>query len=242
MEIKGKVHCLFEQSGAFKREFVKLGFNAADYDLKNDFGETDFIVDLFEAIDNFYNGKPCIFDHFTLDDLSIAFFPCIYFNQNNFLFFTGYHNVYRNKTKKQICDIIIDRGRNRQFYYEILLKFFTMFDKNGLRLIVENPWVSPHFLQNNFPYKPSLIDRNRQLRGDTFKKPTQYWFINCKPRFGSSYTKPEIKMNIDHIPGKGGSGGTVERSMISSSYARNFICDFILGKELEYSEKTLFDF
>ena len=32
-----------------------------------------------------------------------------------------------------------------------------------------------------------------------------------------------------------------ERSMISPDYARNFICDFILGKEQEYSQRSLFE-
>ncbi len=45
-----KVHCLFEQSGTFKNEFKKLGYEAYDYDLLNDFGETDFQVDLFAEI------------------------------------------------------------------------------------------------------------------------------------------------------------------------------------------------
>ena len=40
MEIKGKVHCFFEQSGTFKREFIKLGIPAEDYDIQNNFGET----------------------------------------------------------------------------------------------------------------------------------------------------------------------------------------------------------
>ena len=40
-------HCLFEQSGTFKNEFKKLGFKAFDYDILNDFGETDFKIDLF---------------------------------------------------------------------------------------------------------------------------------------------------------------------------------------------------
>ena len=31
MEIKGKVHCFFEQSGTFKNEFIKLGIPAEDY-------------------------------------------------------------------------------------------------------------------------------------------------------------------------------------------------------------------
>lgn len=49
MNIK-KVHCLFEQSGTFKNEFKKLGIHAEDYDILNDFGETDHIIDLFKEI------------------------------------------------------------------------------------------------------------------------------------------------------------------------------------------------
>lgn len=45
-----KVHCLFEQSGTFKNEFRKLGIKAEDYDILNDFGQTDHIVDLFAEI------------------------------------------------------------------------------------------------------------------------------------------------------------------------------------------------
>ena len=29
MEIKGKVHCFFEQSGTFKNEFIKLGISGS---------------------------------------------------------------------------------------------------------------------------------------------------------------------------------------------------------------------
>ena len=43
-------HCLFEQSGTFKNEFKKLGYAAYDYDIQNEFGETDFVVDLFGEI------------------------------------------------------------------------------------------------------------------------------------------------------------------------------------------------
>lgn len=45
-----KVHCLFEQSGTFKNEFKKLGYDAEDYDIQNEFGETDNICDLFAEI------------------------------------------------------------------------------------------------------------------------------------------------------------------------------------------------
>lgn len=45
-----KAHCLFEQSGTFKNEFIKLGVPAEDYDIQNEFGQTDHIVDLFAEI------------------------------------------------------------------------------------------------------------------------------------------------------------------------------------------------
>ena len=63
MEIKGKVHCFFEQSGTFKNEFIKLGIPAKDYDIQNNFGETDHTDDLFKAIEDAYDGKPSLFDN-----------------------------------------------------------------------------------------------------------------------------------------------------------------------------------
>ena len=63
MEIKGKVHCMFEQSGTFKNEFKKLGYEAYDYDIQNNFGETDHVIDLFQNIDDAYDEKPSIFDN-----------------------------------------------------------------------------------------------------------------------------------------------------------------------------------
>lgn len=43
-------YCLFEQSGTFKKQFQNLGFHSEDFDIRNDFGETDNIVDLFREI------------------------------------------------------------------------------------------------------------------------------------------------------------------------------------------------
>lgn len=54
MEIKGKVHCFFEQSGTFKNEFIKLGIPAEDYDIQDNFGQTDHVIDLFEQIELAY--------------------------------------------------------------------------------------------------------------------------------------------------------------------------------------------
>ena len=56
MEIRGVVHCFFEQSGTFKNEFKKLGIPAFDYDLQDNFGETDHNIDLFHEIEEAYGG------------------------------------------------------------------------------------------------------------------------------------------------------------------------------------------
>lgn len=51
-----KAHCLFEQSGTFKNEFKKLGVDAYDYDILNEYGQTDFQIDLFREIEQGFSG------------------------------------------------------------------------------------------------------------------------------------------------------------------------------------------
>ena len=72
MTIKGKVHCFFEQSGTFKNEFIKLGIPAEDYDIQNNFGQTDHVVDLFKHIEDAYDGKPSLFDATLFEHLLYA--------------------------------------------------------------------------------------------------------------------------------------------------------------------------
>lgn len=241
MEIKGKVHCFFEQSGTFKNEFIKLGIPAEDYDIQNNFGQTDHTDDLFAAIEDAYEGKPSLFDRITSDDLIMAFFPCIYFCENNQLYFTGNHHNLSKLSAKAKADIILERSRNRQYLYELCLKLFATCDSRGLRLVVENPFATQHYLIENFPYKAAIIDKNRTLRGDYFNKPTQYWFVGCEPTHGKSYQQPKEHKNIRNSK-SGIKGGICSeaRSMISPDYARNFICDFILGKEQQHTLRTLF--
>lgn len=75
MEITGKVHCFFEQSGTFKREFLKLGIPAFDYDIQNNFGETDYQEDLFKAIEDAYDGRPSLFDKIEGGGFDTSFLP-----------------------------------------------------------------------------------------------------------------------------------------------------------------------
>lgn len=97
------------------------------------------------------------------------------------------------------------------------------------------------FLKSGFLLPPAVIDNNRTLRGDYFVKPTAYWFINCEPTNGKSFQKPkEIKRLMWEQPSRQAGVCSEERSMISPEYARNFICDFILGKQQQNTMLCLF--
>lgn len=241
MEIKGKVHCMFEQSGTFKNEFKKLGYEAYDYDIQNNFGETDYVSDLFNEIEKSYDGGHSVFDNITSDDLILAFFPCIYFESlqmtyyqldcvnTNFLPMTG-------RIEKAI-----ERLQSRTYLHTLLYKLLWVAYKKGFRLIIENPATMPHYLigTQNFP-KPTFIDNNRMERGDYFKKPTAYWFINCERTFGKTIQNDKKQKIINKCrQGKKAGICSEERSMISPDYARNFICDFILGKKQDIGQLQL---
>ena len=229
MEIKGKVHCFFEQSGTFKNEFIKLGIEAEDYDIQNNFGETDHVIDLFNEIEQGYEGKPSIFDNITQDDLIVAFFPCIYFETMQMPYYqlTAKNNAHK-KMSERITDAII-RLKQRTYFHTLLYKLVYIAYSKDIRLIIENPYTQPNYLigTQNFP-NPSVIDKNRMLRGDYFKKPTAYWYVNCEPTYGESYQNDKEQKIIRLCKSAPKAGLCSEdRSMISPDYARNFICDFI---------------
>lgn len=78
--------------------------------------------------------------------------------------------------------------------------------------------------------------------GTFFKKPTAFWYFNCEPTVGYSYEVPKEKKTIRTTKGSSQAGLCGEdRSLISPVYARNFICDFILGKQQEHSQLQLFE-
>ena len=244
MEIRGKVHLMFEQSGVFKNEFKKLGYEAYDYDIQNNHGETDYQIDLFKEIEDAYDGKQSLFDSIRGGqdgDLIMAFFPCIYFCANSQILMSWGAKNYRKKSTKEKTDEILKRSSNREYFYSLLVKMIAIADIRDLRMIVENPWSEQTFLKANFILPPSMIDVDRTRRGDYFKKPTAYWFINCEPTWGFSLQKDKKQKIIIDCKGSGKAGlCSEERSMISPDYARNFINDFILGRTSKQSQLTLF--
>ena len=253
MEIKGKVYLFFEQSGTFKNEFKKLGYEAVDLDIQNNFGETDHVVDLFKQIEDAYEGKPSIFDNIRKDDLIIAFFPCIKFCDMSTL---NIRVTDGTKNRKRAYELAIKLHNERNYFFALLHKMLCVIECRELRCILENPYNGQTYLKE-IMRKPDVVDKNRMLRGDYFIKPTAYWFYNCKPTYQISYQNDKEqkiiwkknskvkemgeKRGLSFASGSSKSGlCSEERSMISPDYARNFICDFILGKEQKHTQLTFF--
>ena len=170
----------------------------------------------------------------------------------------GTYEYYQQKWR-----VLRNYSQERFLFYDLALKLTAVVQIKGLRMIMENPWHPTNFTNHFWFARVSLIDKNRTLRGDYFRKPTGYWYTNCKPTFGESY-QPTPKEKVRTITAGSGAQktqrkmkGTIyesrfighksqaglcdeERSMISPDYARNFICDFILGVEQSYSVRSLF--
>jgi hypothetical protein len=276
MEITGKVHCFFEQSGTFKNEFIKLGIPAEDYDIQNNFGETDNVIDLFAEIEKGYDNQPSIFDKIGGGDLIMAFFPCIRFcSVMEQIQHEDFYDASQKRKKnfgsveyyQRKWSVLRGYSQERFQFYDLALKLTAICQIRALRMVMENPWHPTNFTNHFWFMRTSVIDKDRTKRGDYFRKPTAYWFVGCTPTFGESYqqtpkdkmriitagsgaskTKRKLKesldkdvldkLYIDHISENGICDA--ERSMISPDYARNFICDFILGKEQDNTIPTLF--
>ena len=149
---------------------------------------------------------------------------------------------YRKLNDLEKIDKILERVKNRKEYFERLVKFCAVCIAYKIRMIFENPWSEQTYLKANFLKVPDVVDNNRMLRGDYFKKPTAFWFWNCIPTQGFSYQNDKEKKRVDDQAGGAHAGlCSEERSLISPDYARNFICDFILGKyQPEISGESLF--
>lgn len=219
-----KIHCFFEQSGTFKNEFKKLGYEAEDYDILNDFGETDNQIDLFSEIEKAYKRQSSVFDKILPDDLIMAFFPCVRFEEQIRLGFRGEQYQLKNYTDEQKLEYDLKLHSELAKLYALVTKLAIVCLRKSLKLIIENPWSERHYLRQFWALKPKIIDKNRRLKGDYYTKPTQYWFIGCEPKDNFVLEPIEITpyKTVAHV------NNTVERSLISKNYARRFIKEFIV--------------
>lgn len=94
-------------------------------------------------------------------------------------------------------------------------------------MIVENPYTQPHYLTMYFPIKPKIIDSDRTKDGDHFKKPTQYWFVNCEPEQNVIYDPIEETERYT-VENENSLNRRIKRSLIHPQYARRFIVSHIL--------------
>ena len=232
------VHCLFEQSGTFKNEFKKMGYEAYDYDIQNEFGETDYVIDLFEEIGGAYDGKESVFDKITKDDLILAFFPCVRFENQIMLWFRGQSHSQKNWSLEKKMQFDIELLEEVLKMYKLVNKLFIVCIRKNLKLVMENPYSEEHFLRRYWCYLPAVIDKDRRENGDYYKKPTQYWFLNCEPKNNFifetiSYNYIECKdaircMQKEHYQKTGAKTKKEARSMIHPQYANRFIRQYLI--------------
>lgn len=218
------IHCLFEQSGTFKNEFKKLGYTAYDYDILNDFNETDFQIDLFFEIELAYEGKKSIFDKINTNDLVFAFFPCTRFETQILLHFRGDSIQQKNCSDLQKLEKDLQLHNELHYFYSLITKLAIICLKRNIPLIIENPYSSQHYLTKYWALKPKIIDLDRTFNGDYYKKPTQYFFIGCEPKNNLFFEPIDVlkRKSIIHTSNK------IERSLISSQYASRFIRTYII--------------
>ena len=242
-----RAHCLFEQSGTFKNEFKKLGIEAFDYDILNDFGQTDFQIDLFAEIEKAYRGGQSVFDDFTKEDIILAFFPCVRFENQIMLSFRGQAKQFKtwSMKDKMLYDMkLLDELKRN---YDIVnMMFITCIDR-GLKLVMENPYSEEHFLRRYWCFPAAIIDKDRRENGDYYAKPTQFWFCNTEPKnnflfeaisynhLGTGDTLREL--NSSMYPKEWGKLDlTKARSMIHPTYANRFIRKYLIDYEQDFSK------
>ena len=218
-------YCFFEQSGTFKNEFKKLGYDAKDYDILNDFGETDQVIDLFCEIRKAYNNEPSLFDIISGGgtDTIIAFFPCVRFETQIIMAFKGIQRQLQDKSDEYKLEYDLKLHRELSELYELITKLAIVCLRKNIPLIIENPYKSDHYLTRYWAIEPQVIDKDRTIRGDYYVKPTQYWFFNRKPSQNMIW-----EAQVHHDRKVVEYQTKVQRSMISKDYANRFIREFIL--------------
>ena len=117
--------------------------------------------------------------------------------------------------------------------YNLLSKLVIVCERKGLKMVIENPYTQPHYLTTYWCIKPSLIDKDRTENGDYYKKPTQFWFINCNPKNNLvfepiDYVEQKI---IATVKGTENTSRKTERSMIHPQYANRFIRQYLIESE-----------
>lgn len=163
----------------------------------------------------------------------MAFFPCTRFEARIPLMMRGEAFQQKKWTDIQKLECSISLQKELNELYILLSKMTIICLRKGFPMIIENPYTQPHYLRTYWCMKPALIDTDRTENGDYYKKPTQYWFLNCKPEQNLVFEPIEyVKVrNIYNAKGTKNTTRKVERSMMHPQYADRFIRQYILKEE-----------
>lgn len=178
----------------------------------------------------------------TEDDLIIAFFPCTRFENQIAIYFRG-ESFGQDKWKaEERLEYDLKLHKELALNYEIITKMAIIAYNKNLRLIIENPYSTQHYLNRYWCEKSTIIDNDRTERGDYFIKPTQYWFLNCKPQYNFIFeitncnaveVKNAFKNQSKVKKAIGIDNQKTALSMIHPDYANRFIREFILDERTD---------
>lgn len=201
---------------------------AKDYDILNDYGQTDKVIDLYDEIDKAFLELPSIFDKFKPTDYVFAFFPCTEFEDQKNMLMIGNNYSQRGWDDYKKLNYNLYKHTHLSRNYEVITKLALVCIRNGLRLVIENPKGTCHYLTRNWSIKPKVVDNDRRENGDFYKKPTQYWFIGFEPKCNfilEAEDYVESRGRIEDIHDK------AQRSEIHPQYAERFIKQYIASYE-----------
>ena len=99
-------------------------------------------------------------------------------------------------------------------------------------MVIENPYTQPHYLTTYWCMKPTIIDKDRTENGDYYKKPTQYWFINCEPKYNLVFEPLEYVETRVITRTKATKNTTIktERSLMHPQYVNRFIRQYLIDE------------
>lgn len=180
-----------------------------------------------------------MFDEIKSDDLILAFFPCTRFEARVPLLFRGQATQQNGWDSIRKLDYSIGLHKELHELYVKLSQLCVVAYRKGLKMIIENPYTQPHYLTTYWCIKPSLIDKDRTQNGDYYKKPTQYWFINFKPKNNLVFEPlEEVQIRtIARVKSTDKTSRKTERSLMHPQYADRFIRQYILDEKYWKQEK-----
>lgn len=160
----------------------------------------------------------------------MAFFPCTRFEDQILLSFRGDLYQMKNYSDKQKLETDLRLHDELHRNYSVITMLALVAIDKKLRLIIENPIAEQHYLKRYWCLKPAIIDKDRSQNGDYYKKPTQFYFIGCKPQNNLVFEPIDYveRKKQRYVTSKAGKSREMIRSEIHPQYASRFIRQYIM--------------